>query len=52
MPTVDPARHSVRVRGTCSAKGSPRHKRNAVSPIPHRAGSSSMTVSSTAPPNV
>ncbi len=51
MPTVDPARHDVRVLGTCSCARSLRHNRSAVSAIPHRAGNSSITVSTTAPPS-
>ncbi len=49
MPTVDPARQSVCLQGVWTASGSFSQKRSRVSLIPHRAGSSSITVSTTAP---
>ena len=50
MPTVETARHSVRVRGTGSLTSTLRHTSSVESPMPQRAGSSSTRVSRTAPP--
>ena len=51
IATVEPAHHSVRVRGTGAAASSLRQIRKAASVIPQRVGSSSTIVRMTAPPS-